>query len=406
MNLGGRLINIVLRFANLVGKFLLMMFLVKYLAVEDVGLYGLLASLISLFTLVIGGDFYIYAHREYFNGVKITDVITNQIIATLILYIIIIPAIVIYFLNSNIPKYYIYEFIALVILEHISAEIYRWYEVVGRPLTSSIILLIKSSLWVLIIVCIFLINNDLKKIEIVFLLWILGCVLSIIYGLVVVRRSIIIKFEKFDYKWIIKGFKLSVYFIVGTFALRMLFTLDRYAIERYINLHELGIYVFIMSISSTIMTFFDASIFSYNYPLLMKNVNKRKEFKEIIKELWIKVIVYGFIIMTGIYLTMPYVIKYIIKKQDYYNQNILLVTMFIFFIYSLTHIPNYILYALKKDKINILTNMLSIITMTCLLYYNKSHLDLLTVSIVLLISVTILLLSKQIFCFNLGENLT
>ncbi|MFX4789973.1 hypothetical protein ABTB87_22095 [Acinetobacter baumannii] len=56
--------NLAVRGLNLASKFILIVFLAKFLTVAELGLYGLIAATINFAMYFIGLDFYVYSNRE------------------------------------------------------------------------------------------------------------------------------------------------------------------------------------------------------------------------------------------------------------------------------------------------------------------------------------------------------
>jgi len=89
-----RLINLALRGLSMGSKFFLVIFLAKYLSISDIGTYGLIVATVSFSIILLGGEFYTYSQRELLglDKSKWFCIIQHQTIATLLLYIVILPS--------------------------------------------------------------------------------------------------------------------------------------------------------------------------------------------------------------------------------------------------------------------------------------------------------------------------
>ena len=88
-----KIINLALRGITLGSKFLLSIYLVKFLSLEANGEYGIFVATISMLTYVLGLDFYSFNNREILqeksseSGKKIK----NQFVLFTLVYLIILP---------------------------------------------------------------------------------------------------------------------------------------------------------------------------------------------------------------------------------------------------------------------------------------------------------------------------
>ncbi|MFW2762175.1 hypothetical protein ACN6Q9_03580, partial [Acinetobacter baumannii] len=58
------LINLSIRALTLLGKFILLFYMAKFLSAEEVGVYGLFVVLVSYSLYAVGFDFYTFSTRE------------------------------------------------------------------------------------------------------------------------------------------------------------------------------------------------------------------------------------------------------------------------------------------------------------------------------------------------------
>ena len=89
-----KIINLILRGLTLGSKFLLSIYLVKFLSLEANGEYGIFVATISLLTYILGIDFYSFNNREILQndiedaGSKIKD----QFILFFFIYLLVLPS--------------------------------------------------------------------------------------------------------------------------------------------------------------------------------------------------------------------------------------------------------------------------------------------------------------------------
>ena len=97
-----RLLNLALRGLSMGSKFVLIIFLARYLSVEDIGLYGLVVATVSFSVILLGGEFYTYSQRELLSvdKNKWCWILQHQSLATMALYLLILPLQLLIFYNE------------------------------------------------------------------------------------------------------------------------------------------------------------------------------------------------------------------------------------------------------------------------------------------------------------------
>ena len=162
-------------------KFLLSIYLVKFLSLEANGEYGIFVATISMLTYVLGLDFYSFNNREILqeksseSGKKIK----NQFVLFTLVYLIIYRCYMFldYFISG---QKYILLFYLILIFDHISIELYRLLVVFSKPIQANMNLFLRTGIWILVLI--FAWHNhfeDLKNLNSVFNLWLVGSFISL-----------------------------------------------------------------------------------------------------------------------------------------------------------------------------------------------------------------------------------
>ncbi len=349
-------LSLFFRGITLVSKFLFAIFIARYLTLEELGVFGIFNVSITLSILILGFDFHSYSARTLLQ-VPLEDrgaMVRDQFVFYLGSYIVFLPTLYLLFFFNAISTKYIILFYAVLVFEHLSQEFYRLFIIFSRPITSNIILFLRSGSWVYVIVSAWLLEWDFfYNIEVVFYAWLTGVSASVLLSLILIRR---LKFKPFrktaiDTNYIRTGFFASLFFFAGTVAYRIVEFSDRYLLDYYLGKTEVGIYTFFAGMGNLVEIVVQVTVVMIFYPKLIESFSKDKDkyqqvFLSYKKQL---VLVTGvtFIIMgVGIFPVVHY-----LDKPEFSNNLIvffLLATSKIVFNFSLIYHTH--LYILKRDK--------------------------------------------------------
>ena len=181
-----KIINLALRGITLGSKFLLSIYLVKFLSLEANGEYGIFVATISMLTYVLGLDFYSFNNREILqeNSSESGKKIKNQFFLFTLVYLLVLPLLYVFGLFDFIGEKYILLFYLILIFDHISIELYRLLVVFSKPIQANMNLFLRTGIWILVLI--FAWHNhfeDLKNLNSVFNLWLVGSFISVIYSI-------------------------------------------------------------------------------------------------------------------------------------------------------------------------------------------------------------------------------
>ncbi len=362
-----RFISLFLRVAGMVARFALLLYLAKILEPSDLGLFGLFIATINFSILLLGGDFYTYSQRELLSKPKEewSFILKNQVAATFILYIILLPLHFILFYFNILPVKYIIYFFLLLIAEHIAQEINRLVVAIQKPVIASFILFIRLGFWVVILIPALHLGSIKYPLEATFLFWIIGVTSAIFFGLYTIFSELKpyspIKVS-IDWAWIKKGLKVGFTFLIATLCFRALFTLDRYTVQYIAGANLLGVYVFYISIANALLGFIDAGILSFLYPRLVSSfkTSNMKAYKKYKLEMLISVFISCIFLSLLIALLVPVVLDWLNKDIYIKYLDLLWILLAVTSIYAIGMIPHYELYAQNQDKVIMKAHIMSL----------------------------------------------
>lgn len=359
-----RFINILIRGLTLFSKFVLIFSLAKYLSPRDLGLYGLISAGVAYSIYLVGFDFYIYSTREIIRRPKSEwgGFLKNQILLVSMLYLFFSPLLLLFFIENILPWDFVFLFFILLLLEHLNQEIGRLLIAASEQISSSVVLFLRSGMWALILTPVMYFNESTRTLNYVFGVWAVGDLSALALGVYYVfNLNLSGWFISFDLKWILKGIKTCIPFLVATLAIRAIFTVDRYFVNAFSGLEVVGAYVLFMGICNASMSFLDAGLFSFVYPILVKNwhENNYVEFKKNMRKFFVQTVLIVVLISVFILMIIECLLDWLGKSLYIYQYSVFLWLLLSTFLYALSMVPHYGLYAQNRDKSIIFSHVVS-----------------------------------------------
>ena len=364
--LAERVLNVALRSLALGSRFALIFVMAKLLEPADVGSFGLMLATVSFSMLMIGGDFYTYSQRELLSLPKErwSFVLQHQMIATGMLYVVLLPAQMVIFWFGLLSYTVLFWFFALLVVEHIGQEINRLLVAMQRPIVASGVLFVRMAAWVWIILPLMWLSPDPARLETVYLAWLLGGVVAMVLGVIVIRSEITPwKSWKLDWQWMRQGFKIGIVFLFGTLCFKALFTADRYLVEYFVGAEWLGAYVLYVGMALVAVNFLDPAVFSFLYPRMVAAYRQgdMPRYKMYLREMSWSAIGVSLILALGIVILSPWVLGWLDREIYLEHISVLWILLAVAVIYAAGMIPHYGLYAQGRDKAIVVAHITSVL---------------------------------------------
>lgn len=374
-----RLANVGLRGASMASKFILIFVLAKLFSVEDVGVYGLFIATLSFGVLLIGADFYTYSQRELLARPREEwgNVVQQQVKAQLILYLVLVPPLIIIFVFGLLDWRWFYWFIALLFVEHIAQEVNRLLIAMHMQVLASIVLFIRMGIWVLILIPLIWYFPDLRSLEVVLVFWLTAGLVATLVGVFIIKNKIKNWTpQTLNVDWIKKGIFVGFLFFVGTLSFKFVLTADKYFIESMSSLEVLGAYVFFLSLAMGIPAFLEPAVFSFLYPKMLESYqhHNKQSFIKYYRELFWSTLLVGLVLGVLLWYLTPFLLDWLDKDiyKSFFNDFYVLIL--VGFVYSLSHVPHYALYAMKSDRWIVFSHVSSVFVFVLfiVLYHSES----------------------------------
>ncbi|MCO7634499.1 hypothetical protein NJF54_22025 [Pseudomonas guariconensis] len=345
-----RVLNIGIRGGTVLGRFVLIMFLAKFLPEADVGKFGIFVATVLFCVLLVSFDFNKYMYGELFaqgEGAR-ARILGSHFKTVVCLYLVSIPFFYLIFFGGFIEFDYIVYFYLTLFFVMVSLELEALLVVLGNQLLSSFVFFTQTSAWVFFVVPVVYFFPAYRSLEFIYLSWLGGAGLSILIALCFLKaNNIRVDFNGMGGAWVRSGLKKSVIFLLSSIMLKLLLTVDRYVMEYYSTPELVGVYVFYISVVMGVFNFLDPAVFSFIYPKLLRSYKEGNHaayaaaHKELICSTAIGVVVLALFIG---YL-VPYIIEVLSLHAYEKNLDSLWLVIFAAAVFKLGFIPHYVLYS-------------------------------------------------------------
>ncbi len=350
-------LNLSIKGASLLSRFVLLFFMGKFLLVEDLGIYGILSITVTLAVMVIGVDFYRSSSREIVGATsdRQITILWNQLVFYGMMYLLFAPFLLILFYSGMIDFEFIGWFYAVLIAEHLSMELFRAFTVLKHPVFANVLLFLKSGFWSIILLFLWVVLEiELYTVKNIMFFWLIGNGMAVLAGMIHLfvqyRGSTV---GKIDMKWIKKATSTSLLLLGSTLAYKVIEFSDRYMIDFMMTKKDVGYYTFFYQISGVIHMAIVTAVLLVLYPYLLEYADKKdwKKFFSIRKKMGIQTI--GATVLFAILLiVLIKPILFYLGKEDFYNY----LDAFYFLILAnvilnLSYLYHYVLFSFKQDRL-------------------------------------------------------
>jgi len=354
-----KLYNLTIRGSATIIKLAFTLFLGSIFTESEFGLYSLIISSIYISLILIGFDVYLDCNRKIIQKEEPKEqafILNNQLASYIPFYFLF--SIVIFFIPERIiPKEFIFLFFSVSIIEHLNSEIFRLLLALRKTVIANLLFFIRNGLWPLVILVLYYFNFQFN-ISILLSYWLYASILTLIIGLIFLRKKYKLDLSLIDKKTIIASYKYAFIFFIGTIAYKIVEFSDRYFIDYYLDKESVGVYSLYSQFGSVLNTIIFTIVISIGYPKLLKAIYSNN-LKQIIKErnnMLMEIVIISILTLLGGYLLLDTLLA-IIDKPLYFKFNYLFYLVIISnIIFNLSYVYHFIMIGYQKDfKITILT---------------------------------------------------
>jgi O-antigen/teichoic acid export membrane protein len=344
------------RGVSLVGKFLLVMYLTRYLSLTELGMYGVFSTTVLLAIYLIGAEYYTYSTRELLavESERRPKLIRDQAVFHVLIYALVLPMLIIVFLLDFLPFSLIVSFYIILVLTHVSQEIHRILIALSHASAAYLISALANGVWTIPAIAGGLLFPQLRTLQFVLASWAFSVCLSVILGLFILWRWKLLQLslEGINWQWIWKGLGISYKFLVASMAYRIIDSSDRYFIQYFFGESTVGIYTLYASISKILHDLVFAGSIAVIFPLLVNSFQQHdlEQYRYHLGRLK-KAVIASSLFLTPFFVVGIYLMLRFLGRQELYVE---LAAYFILLLSSiiinLSVVPHYVLYARRKDN--------------------------------------------------------
>ncbi len=350
------LFNLLLRGSTLVSRFVLLMFLARYLTPEDLGIWGLMNVTIVMSLYFLGLDFYVFNTRELLanDDKQRVVLIRDQFVFHGLMYMIVLPILLGVFVFQFIAWKYIGWFYLILVLEHLSQEASRLLTTLFRPVQANLVLFFRSGAWIYAVVATAYLKEDLRGLQTIWTGWAIGVTISIVVAIYILRFLpwSEIKNRPVNWEWIKTGTAIALPFLMATMSMVGIQCIDRYFIQYFWGEAEVGFYTFYANIANVIFVFIFTGINMILYPKIIEAFQKGlfDTYRALMRKMSIGV-VGGIVILSVLAALLINPLLLILDRQEYtqYSHIFYILLVSVAFL-TVSYIPHYALFVRKKDK--------------------------------------------------------
>lgn len=269
-----RVVNLVLRLLALGAKFVLMLYMARFVSLPDLGEYGLVAGTVAILMTALGFrlDYVVVRELVGASPFDCARKMRDQLAFYALNYMVLGVVFAVLIASGAIPTAHrtlIFIFV-LSALESCSAVMFTNLISRGHPVMANLVLLLRTGLWVFPVVALGLGDASYRSATTAFVAWIAGAAASIAFAFWTWRalpwralRGVAV-----DRAWIWRSLRSSALIWVSTVALTTGTLVDRFVVGADLNLELVGVVTFYASFASALFALIESSVFC-NYPRLV-----------------------------------------------------------------------------------------------------------------------------------------
>lgn len=348
-------LSVVLRLLSGLSKLGLIILLIKYLDPSEYSVFILIVATIGYAIYPLGMEFYNYSNREVIgsNLIRQSELLSNHVFVILCGYVIFFPLFYFIFEKELLPKNIILQFYIILVLEHLSQELYRILVALSKTTESAISLFIRQGSWVILLAIGF--NGDWveAKTETVLIFWMAGGLISLAYASIYLMPIIKkISVDSIDTRGVIEGLKISWPFLVACIGANGVLVIDKYVIEMTSGAEYLMAYSYYLALSFGLLLIVDAAIVVYIYPRMvqswkLKNINMLLDLS---KQMRVRIVGVSILFSIPLYFVSGPLLDILGKGDVGQYKQILIYTIAYVVLSAVTFVPHFGLFALKADR--------------------------------------------------------
>ena len=270
-----RLDNLFLRLLSLAGKFLLALYMGRYLSLSAIGVYGLVFSAVQILGVLLGQELNFVVCREIVPLDPKACLIRMRDQAALYgvnyLALVVAMTICVMLRSTEISPKILYYTTTLAILESFCTVTQFNLNARQKQLAASWLFVVRTSAWVLPVVAIGILNPSLRTMDSILIGWIIGGIVCLA-GTIWVWRDLpwsSVVSLPIDWRWIRSCIKKTHLVWLGMISLTVGGFGERFVVEHVLTIEDVGIVTFYFSFTNALLVFAQSAVLVFSTPRLI-----------------------------------------------------------------------------------------------------------------------------------------
>lgn len=364
---GGQAIFLMgIRGVSLISKFVLTLFIARFMGFDTLGLYGLIVASTFLIPAFTGLGIMYMKSRE--SVTQTSEEIVSMLyyysrLISLIYVVLIAGAIVTGYLKAEVWLFLAIIFVVL--FEHINQDLYLLLLNLSKAISANILHFIRTAVWIVIFMIMAFVDPSLREIEILLLAWIFGGVFSLIGFFWVTKNWSWKKIPSFSplFSWIREEFKSSRVVYSNVLMDTLGQYMNHFLVTFFLGLELTGVYVYFMQVMSALSNLLRTGVIQSARPKLVRAHKMLDEGFSKIYKTCLKNTVMTSVMMAIISLPTMYFITEIIVDKPLALEwfPIFLVNLIYFIILMAFEVEQLVLYSHHRDDLALKLSALNLI---------------------------------------------
>jgi|GEM_PF-2783500 len=345
-----------IRMTSLVSKFVLTLFIARYMGFEDLGVYGLIVSATFVVPAVMGlGVMYMKTREAVTQDPP--DIVKNLYYYAryiLVVYCLFFIGAGLFGIQTDQVGFAII-IVAIILMEHLNNDLYNLLLNLSKPLTANILHFVRTTVWICSIIVISFFDTELQTIENVILFWFIGSLSAFLGFLFVTRHwpwSHIPKFPPL-FLWVREEVKASKVAYTNSVVTAFNHYIGHFLVSIFLGLELTGVYVYFMQVINAMINLLKIGVIQTARPKLINAYKKKSsDFNELYllcrkNAVFFSVLMALFSIPV-MYLTTLYVVEKPLALEWF---PVFLVTLIFFLLFIVMEVDQLVLYSAHRDDL-------------------------------------------------------
>lgn len=244
-----------LRGGMLIAKFLLALFIARFIGLDELGIYGLISGATAVLQVVVRCGVFAKLSRDAVHNElpALTIDLRHYWSGVLALYALLAPAACVvgwYFAHPHLALLAL----AVVISEHVISDVVALMTNLDRPGFANVLYALQSAAWVYLFMALAFMFPGLRELEWVLVFWIAGGVLALAIAAQLTRswpwRAAFN--DSFQWSWFARNVRASWRLYISEVVAVLTLYVDRYLLTLFLPLEQVGVFVLFWQMASAI----------------------------------------------------------------------------------------------------------------------------------------------------------